>query len=52
MYQVKIIEKICGKLAVSVHVFNDEAEMKQFVKLRRKERALVFVQNNEKCLRR
>lgn len=44
MYQVKIIEKINGQLAVRMHSFDIEGEMKQFVKLCRKNHALVFVQ--------
>ncbi|MNI79061.1 hypothetical protein D3C73_1354930 [compost metagenome] len=52
MYQVKIIEKICGQLAVNVYSFEDEEEMKLFVEMCREDRALVFVQNNKKCIGR
>jgi hypothetical protein len=43
MHQVKIIEKICDKLAVNVYSFDDEGEMKQFVEMCKDDKGIILI---------
>ncbi|QSF43487.1 hypothetical protein [Paenibacillus tianjinensis] len=43
MYQVKIIEKICGKLAVNVYSFEKEGDMELFIEMCKDDKGIILL---------
>lgn len=43
MYQVKIIEKICGQLAVNVYSFEKERDMKLFIEMCKDDKGIILI---------
>lgn len=43
MYEVKIIEKICGKLAVNVYSFEKEGDMDLFIEMCRGDEGIIMI---------
>lgn len=48
MFEVKIIEKICGKLAVNCYQFKKEGDMKQFIEKCKGDKGIVMI-HKSKC---
>ncbi|WP_405169339.1 hypothetical protein [Paenibacillus sp. FSL H3-0286] len=47
MFEVNIIEKICGKLAVNRYEFENEGEMNRFIEMCREDTGVIMIHKNK-----
>jgi len=49
MFEVKIIERICGKLAVNRYEFKNEGDMNRFIEMCKDEEGTIMIHKSNKA---